>query len=301
MATARKSLRYRVRGRRDRFRSGAADRLVFAHRHRLTSSRACIATTIWRGRSRSSPCTAEGMPEVSDDFRVWTVRSKPRNLLSGRSRVSKASSASSSPQTTCIPTNASSIRAGSRPLLRVLSELKIVGHGRSCARRRLKGKQAVRLRHGSRRNACARSLHAAVQIRRAATALHRDAWRHAALWGAVAREVVEMYGDADARTSGWHGAVSAGRVAALVAHRPGTQSDLSRSSCMTQNQMPTTPRARRCCKSFKGRRLPMIDRVEISIIEEVQPRWLSFLEQTVRLCPGWCRTTSSTSPRPTAS
>ena len=30
-------------------------------------------------------------------------------------------------------------------------------------------------------------------------------------------------------------------------------------------------------RRFKGRRLPMIDRVEISIIEESQPRWLSFL------------------------
>ena len=28
---------------------------------------------------------------------------------------------------------------------------------------------------------------------------------------------------------------------------------------------------------FKGRRLPMVDRVEISIIEEAQPRWLTFL------------------------
>ena len=30
---------------------------------------------------------------------------------------------------------------------------------------------------------------------------------------------------------------------------------------------------------FKGRRLPMIDRVEISIIDEAQPRWLSFLQR----------------------
>ncbi|MGZ5099998.1 MAG: hypothetical protein ACXWGX_04465, partial [Usitatibacter sp.] len=27
----------------------------------------------------------------------------------------------------------------------------------------------------------------------------------------------------------------------------------------------------------KGRRLPMVDRVEVSIIEESQPRWLAFL------------------------
>ena len=30
-------------------------------------------------------------------------------------------------------------------------------------------------------------------------------------------------------------------------------------------------------QKFKGRRLPMIDQVQISIIEEAQPRWLSFL------------------------
>jgi ABC-type transport system substrate-binding protein len=30
---------------------------------------------------------------------------------------------------------------------------------------------------------------------------------------------------------------------------------------------------------MKGKRLPMVDRVEISIIEEVQPRWLSFLNE----------------------
>ena len=30
---------------------------------------------------------------------------------------------------------------------------------------------------------------------------------------------------------------------------------------------------------FKGRKLPMIDRVEVSIIEESQPRWLSFLNK----------------------
>ena len=29
-------------------------------------------------------------------------------------------------------------------------------------------------------------------------------------------------------------------------------------------------------QKFRGRRLPMIDRVDIAIIVEVQPRWLSF-------------------------
>jgi ABC-type transport system substrate-binding protein len=30
---------------------------------------------------------------------------------------------------------------------------------------------------------------------------------------------------------------------------------------------------------FRGRRLPMVDRVEVSVIEEAQPRWLSFLNR----------------------
>ncbi|MEO6895598.1 MAG: ABC transporter substrate-binding protein, partial [Caldimonas sp.] len=34
---------------------------------------------------------------------------------------------------------------------------------------------------------------------------------------------------------------------------------------------------------LKGRKLPMLDRVEISIIEEAQPRWLSFLNQEMDL------------------
>ncbi|WP_240635894.1 ABC transporter substrate-binding protein [Caldimonas tepidiphila] len=37
---------------------------------------------------------------------------------------------------------------------------------------------------------------------------------------------------------------------------------------------------------FRGRRLPMLDRVEISIIEENQPRWLSFLNEQLDLMNG---------------
>ena len=38
-------------------------------------------------------------------------------------------------------------------------------------------------------------------------------------------------------------------------------------------------KAQALLKRFKGRRIPMIDRVEISIIEEAQPRWLSFVNR----------------------
>jgi len=34
---------------------------------------------------------------------------------------------------------------------------------------------------------------------------------------------------------------------------------------------------------FKGRRLPMVDRVQVSIIDESQPRWLAFLNRQLDL------------------
>src|SRR6185295_7124827 len=40
---------------------------------------------------------------------------------------------------------------------------------------------------------------------------------------------------------------------------------------------PERPDLQAVAQAFKGRRLPMIDRIEVSIIEENQPRWLSFL------------------------
>jgi ABC-type transport system substrate-binding protein len=94
------------------------------------------------------------------------------------------------------------------------------------------------------------------------------------LFGAVAREVVEHYGDA------------------IPAHPVGTGpyrlAQWRRSSfiALERNESyrevyyetaATDPEALKIAAHFKGKRLPLIDRVEISPIEEPQPRWLSFL------------------------
>jgi ABC-type transport system substrate-binding protein len=98
------------------------------------------------------------------------------------------------------------------------------------------------------------------------------------LYGAVAREVVEAYGDA------------------IPGHPIGTGpfrlADWRRSSKIILERNPTyrevlydgEPAAddaegQALLARLKGRKLPMIDRVEISIIEESQPRWLSFLNK----------------------
>jgi ABC-type transport system substrate-binding protein len=96
------------------------------------------------------------------------------------------------------------------------------------------------------------------------------------VWGAVAREVVEKYGDK------------------IMEHPVGTGpyrlQQWVRSSKITLERNPNfreayyeaEPAAQDAASQaiyqrMKGKRLPMVDRVVVSIIEENQPRWLAFL------------------------
>ncbi len=96
------------------------------------------------------------------------------------------------------------------------------------------------------------------------------------IFGAVAREVVEKYGDK------------------IMEHPVGTGpfklDQWMRSSKMTFVRNPNfreefyeadppadDARSQAIYQQMKGKRIPLVDRVEISIIEEIQPRWLSFL------------------------
>ena len=97
------------------------------------------------------------------------------------------------------------------------------------------------------------------------------------LYGAVAREVAEAYGDnipahpvgtGPFRLAQW-------RRSSLIV--------LERNPAYRERFFDAEPAAddaegQALLARFKGRRLPMVDRVEISIIEEDQPRWLSFLQ-----------------------
>jgi ABC-type transport system substrate-binding protein len=98
------------------------------------------------------------------------------------------------------------------------------------------------------------------------------------LWGAVAREVVEAYGDevpAHPVGTGPFRLVEWRRSSRIVLERNPTYREV------LYQAEPNVDDAegQALLKRFEGRRLPMIDRVEISIIEEVQPRWLSFLNK----------------------
>ena len=103
--------------------------------------------------------------------------------------------------------------------------------------------------------------------------------------GALAREVVDAYGD----KVGEH----------PVGTGPFRLAQWKRSSRMLLQKNPNyrevlydeqppadDARLQAIAARFKGRRLPMIDEVQISVIEEAQPRWLSFLNGEQDLLEG---------------
>ena len=101
-----------------------------------------------------------------------------------------------------------------------------------------------------------------------------------ALAGALAREVVELnpgsIGDRPHGTGPFK----------LGAWSRGARIVLERNPSHRHNVYDPAPNAndaagQALAAKHRGRQLPMLDRVEISIIEEAQPRWLSFLNQQI--------------------
>jgi ABC-type transport system substrate-binding protein len=94
--------------------------------------------------------------------------------------------------------------------------------------------------------------------------------------GALAREVVEAYGD----RVGEH-PVGTGPFR-LAQWKRGSRIVLEKNpnyrEVLYNEQAPAgDARLQAVAAQFKGRRLPLVDRVQIAVIEEPQPRWLSFL------------------------
>ncbi len=95
------------------------------------------------------------------------------------------------------------------------------------------------------------------------------------IMGAVAREVVERYGDdigAHPVGTGAFRLKSWRRASRLVVER-----SPSYRGTRYEGQPADTPLAREIAAGLQGRTLPLVDEVVIDIVEETQPRWLSFL------------------------
>jgi ABC-type transport system substrate-binding protein len=97
--------------------------------------------------------------------------------------------------------------------------------------------------------------------------------------GAVAREVVESYDEKEVMGvpvgTGPFKLVQWKRSSRIVLERnPGYREDTYHSS-----PPESDPTAQNFARKLAGRKLPMIDRVEVYIVEENQPRWLAFLNR----------------------
>jgi len=115
------------------------------------------------------------------------------------------------------------------------------------------------------------------QIRLAAPSPRFHYWMaDGAVMGAVAREVIEAHAGREMEHP-----VGTGPYR-LVQWRRSSRIVLERNPNYREHRYDEQPpdgdaRSQAIAKAFAGRTLPMIDRVEVYIVEEAQPRWLGFL------------------------
>jgi ABC-type transport system substrate-binding protein len=216
--------------------------------------------------------TAEAMPEVSADYRTWTVRIKPGTYFAddpafgGRKRELVAADYVYSIKRIFDPVNKSPRYSG-------FSEEKILGI-EALREAALKGKPFDYDRQIEGLQALDRYT---LQFK-LGNPRPRFIYRlsQSAIAGAVAREVIEAYpgksmehpvGTGPFRLTAWR------RSSKMVLERNPNFRE------MLYDEQPNADDAegQAVLARFKGRRLPLIDRVEISVIEESQPRWLSFV------------------------
>jgi ABC-type transport system substrate-binding protein len=221
------------------------------------------------------PNTADGMPQVSEDFRTWTVKIKPGiyyaddPVFKGRRRELVAADYVYQWKRFFDP-------ATKAPLYSSFNEAGVIG---LAALREEAIKNKTKFDYD-------REVEGIRALDRYTIQFKLENPRPRFLYtlaegnvfGAVAREVVEAYGDKIMEHP-----VGTGPFR-LVEWRRSSRIVLERNPNYRERTYDATPAAddaegQALVERFKGRRLPMLDRVEIAIIEVSQPRWLAFLQE----------------------
>jgi ABC-type transport system substrate-binding protein len=227
--------------------------------------------------SKIKPLTAEGMPEASADFRVWTVKLKPGIYFAddpafkGRKRELVAEDYVYALKRMVDPANKSPIVAGVLDTkyigLAVVREAAVKGNQPFNYDTPVEGLKAI-------------DRYTIRYTLEEPRPRFLEGLAGSDLSGAVAREVVEFYGD---KIDGHPVGTGPFR---LKSWRRSSEIVLERSPHFREVLYDAEPAAddkagQAILARFKGRRLPMVDEVRISIIEESQPMWLSFLNGQV--------------------
>jgi ABC-type transport system substrate-binding protein len=223
------------------------------------------------------PLTAAGMPEVSDDFRRWTIRIRPGirfqddPAFKGAARELVADDYVFSLKRFADP-------AVKSPAWSSVEEM------------RIRGLKAMRMQSLKERTPFdyEREIPGLRAIDRYTLQLELEEphprllelLAGSDLYGAVAREVVAFYGEQTAqhpvgtgpfRLKSWR------RSSFIVLEKSPTFRERFYED--EAEPAPDDAEGQALLARFRGRRLPMVDEVHISIIEEPQPRWLSFLNE----------------------
>ena len=246
--------------------------------------------------ARMRPNTAAAMPEVSADFTALHLPHPARHLLRRRPGLQGQAARADARTTTSIRSSATTTRAGRARASTCCETAQILGLT-ELRKQALEGQAASTTT--ARSTACARSTATrfAVPLGRAAPALpsvprrprlHR---RGGARGGRGLRRPRSWRTRSAPARSGWREWRRSSRI--VLERNPHYREDV-------YDEQPAAgdAQAQALAARLQGRTLPMIDRVEISIIEENQPRWLSFLNGEHDLRRRAARRSSPTSPCP---
>jgi ABC-type transport system substrate-binding protein len=223
--------------------------------------------------ARLVPLTAEDHPVVENDYRRWTVKIRPGTYFvddpafKGQKRELVAADVVYSFKRFADP-------AVKSPFWASIDDFKFLGLA-ELRQQALKSKQPFNY------DAPIEGLRAldryTVQFNLAEPRPRfQDTLAVSDLYGSVAREVVEFYKDKIAehpvgtgpfRLASWR---RSSRI--VLARNPNYRERL-----WDAQPAPDDAEGQAIAAKLRGRRVPLLDRVEISIIEESQPRWLSFL------------------------
>ncbi len=225
------------------------------------------------------PLTAEAMPEIADDFRSFTVRLR-RGIFfqedpafEGRPRELVAADYVFAFKRFADP-------ALKSPQWAFVDDFRLLGLG-ALRKRAIDAKQPFDydteiegLRALDRY-----TLHFRLELPRPR---FTESLASSDLFGAVAREVVRHYGDKIAEHPVGTGPfrLAQWRRSSFIALE---RNPAYREVLWDAQPAPDDTEGQEVVRRLKGRRLPLIDRVEVSIIEESQPRWLSFLNGQIDL------------------
>ena len=223
--------------------------------------------------AKYKPALADGMPEVSADYRTWTVKLKKGvyfaddPVFKGQRREVVAADIVYAYKRPVDPANKSPIVAG-------VLDYKFIG---LAALRERAINTKTPFDYDTEIEGIRALDRYTVQFK---LELPRPRFMETLsasdLFGAQAREVVQAYGEDTAAHpvgSGPFKLVQWRRSSLIVLERNPNYREV------TYDAEPAAADAegKALLARFKGRRLPMIDRVEVSIIEESQPRWLAFI------------------------